>query len=323
MLIDLGLSPGPADLTVLGEPDEDAVTDTGPEIPVCALPAGVIGLDADCIVVSDMGPVLDDYDKVARRQAVATGEAHTEPHRIAECRGCIWWPHCEAELLDRRDVSLVVRGAQADALLGVGIATVDQLARYTGNRRSTGRADRSTTPWSPRRRGSPTFPLIRRVRTPRIHRADIEVDVDMESFGESGAYLWGTLLTDTTDPDVPVRYRPFVTWTPLPTADEARRSPSSGHGCARSANVPHRAEDVRRLPVTHSRPRIGGCSARPTGSPGCRASHPCRRRGIHRLPNSGSTCSRPSATTSSAPEAKASNASHRSPVTLARSRSRR
>ena len=115
------------------------MTDTRPEIPVCALPAGVIGLDADCIVVSDMGPVLDDYDKVfARRQAVATGEAHTEPHRIAECRGCIWWPHCEAELLDRRDVSLVVRGA-ADALLGVGIATVDQLARYTGNRRSTGR----------------------------------------------------------------------------------------------------------------------------------------------------------------------------------------
>ena len=223
MLIDLGLSPGPADLTVLGEPDEDAVTDTGPEIPVCALPAGVIGLDADCIVVSDMGPVLDDYDKVfARRQAVATGEAHTEPHRIAECRGCIWWPHCEAELLDRRDVSLVVRGAQADALLGVGIATVDQLARYTGEPPvdwaggSFDDAVVTAAAWLA------DVPLIRRVRTPRIHRADIEVDVDMESFGESGAYLWGTLLTDTTDPDVPVRYRPFVTWTPLPTADEAR-----------------------------------------------------------------------------------------------------
>jgi predicted RecB family nuclease len=40
------------------------------------------------------------------------------------------------------------------------------------------------------------------------------VDVDLESYQEHGAYLWGTLLYGV--------YRPFVTWDPLPTVDEAR-----------------------------------------------------------------------------------------------------
>jgi predicted RecB family nuclease len=47
-----------------------------------------------------------------------------------------------------------------------------------------------------------------------VRRADVEVDVDLESFQEYGAYLWGTLLNGV--------YRPFVTWDPLPTEDEGR-----------------------------------------------------------------------------------------------------
>ena len=52
-------------------------------------------------------------------------------------------------------------------------------------------------------------------------RADIEVDVDMESFGDSGAYLWGVLLSGV-DIGEPQGYRAFATWRPLPDPDEAR-----------------------------------------------------------------------------------------------------
>ena len=47
----------------------------------------------------------------------------------------------------------------------------------------------------------------------------------MESFGESGAYLWGALLTypgGLREGDHPAGYHAFATWDPLPTLDEAR-----------------------------------------------------------------------------------------------------
>jgi predicted RecB family nuclease len=58
-----------------------------------------------------------------------------------------------------------------------------------------------------------------------VPRADIEVDVDMESFGEAGAYLWGALLRHPggrLPGDEPDGYRAFATWDPVPTQDEAR-----------------------------------------------------------------------------------------------------
>lgn len=202
MLLDLGLSPD------LREQD---------------LQGGVIGLDADCIVVHPTGTMLDDYRRVfARRQAIARGEIPTTPRRVGECRGCPWWAQCGPELEQRHDVSLVATGNQTQALEEIGVTTIDQLAEYRGD---------APPGWPSNARFADTVvgaiawlddvPLVRRVEHPRVHRADVEVDVDMESYGEDGAYLWGTLLTDRSDRDRPVVYRAFVTWDPLPTRDEA------------------------------------------------------------------------------------------------------
>lgn len=195
-----------------------------PPVPEEQLVAGAVGLDADCILVHPIGTALPDYRQVfARRRRLAAGEVATTPRKVSECRGCPWWGRCGPELTERRDVSLVANGNRADALRSAGIHTVDQLARYTGEPPpewpSTMRFDDvviGAIAWLA------DIPLVRRVPRPAVVRADVEVDVDMESFGEDGAYLWGTLLTDRTDLARAVRYRAFVTWQALPTTDEAR-----------------------------------------------------------------------------------------------------
>jgi len=62
---------------------------------------------------------------------------------------------------------------------------------------------------------------VRRNRQIVVPRADVEVDVDMESFDEAGAYLWGCLLSGS-DIGLPRDYYAFATWEPVPTPDEAR-----------------------------------------------------------------------------------------------------
>jgi predicted RecB family nuclease len=144
-----------------------------------------------------------------------------------ECRRCPWWPTCEVELEREQDVSLVVRGDAATALRAAGVTSVARLAAL----------DPAAEPPAPLA-GAP-FPdlvalarawqrglaVVRRVPEVRVLRADVEVDVDMESFGESGAYMWGVLLTSpggTLPGDEPEGYRAFATWEPVPTTDEAR-----------------------------------------------------------------------------------------------------
>ncbi|MBB4906767.1 TM0106 family RecB-like putative nuclease [Actinophytocola algeriensis] len=198
--------------------------------------AGVVGLDGDVVVWHDLEAptwpggrdALAEYDarfadRLAVANAAATGaEALAQPSRIVECRSCPWWPICQVELQKARDVSLVVRGEEAASLRAVGVRTVDDLAVLDPD-------DESLPPT-----GMPMsdavglakawladLTVVRRVPDIHVPRAEVEVDVDMESFGDSGAYLWGALLTGA-DVGEKQGYRAFATWEPLPTDDEAR-----------------------------------------------------------------------------------------------------
>ncbi|MEY7970916.1 TM0106 family RecB-like putative nuclease [Saccharomonospora xinjiangensis] len=197
---------------------------------------GVVGLDADVVVWHDLTAAtwsggrtaLEEYDErfadrlAVARAAASRGEALAEPSRILECKRCPWWPVCEADLAKARDVSLVVRGEDAAELRRAGISTVDQLAALDAG-------DESPIQWTGTtfddavalaRAWLADLTVVRRVEKVHVPRADVEVDIDMESFGDSGAYLWGCLLSGA-DIGVEQGYRAFVTWDPLPTDDEA------------------------------------------------------------------------------------------------------
>jgi predicted RecB family nuclease len=202
---------------------------------------GVIGLDADVVVWHDLGAehwpgdrsTLEEYDarfadRIAVAAAAATGgPALARPSRIMECRRCPWWPTCEVELEREQDVSLVVRGDAATALRAAGITSVARLAAL--NPAAEPPAPHARTPFPDlvalARAWQRGLAVVRRVPEVPVLRADVEVDVDMESFGESGAYLWGALLTrpgGVLPGDEPEGYRAFATWEPVPTVDEAR-----------------------------------------------------------------------------------------------------
>ncbi|MGH3777927.1 MAG: TM0106 family RecB-like putative nuclease [Pseudonocardiaceae bacterium] len=198
---------------------------------------GVVGLDADVVVWHDLDAptwpggrtAMAEYDaRFADRLAVARAAA-TEaeplalPSRVTECRSCPWWPTCGPALRASRDVSMVLRGEDTVALRAAGVSTVDALAAL----------DPAGEPPAPMagmplrdavllaRAWQRDLTLVRRNQRIAVPRADVELDVDMESFDEAGAYLWGCLLSGS-DIGVPGGYRAFATWEPVPTPDEAR-----------------------------------------------------------------------------------------------------
>ncbi|MGH3912401.1 MAG: TM0106 family RecB-like putative nuclease [Pseudonocardiaceae bacterium] len=198
---------------------------------------GVIGLDADVVLWHDLDArtwpggrsAMDEYDaRFADRVAIAHaamtgGEPLAAPSRVNECRSCPWWPTCGAALRADRDVSMVLRGEDGTALRAAGVVTVDDLAALDplGEPPVPLAGVRLADAVVLARAWQRDLTLVRRNRRVVVPRADVEVDVDMESFGDSGAYLWGCLLTGA-DLGLPPGYRPFVTWEPVPTLDEAR-----------------------------------------------------------------------------------------------------
>jgi predicted RecB family nuclease len=198
---------------------------------------GAIGVEADVVVWHDLQApnwpdgrdALGEYDvrfadRVAVASAAAAGAAPLAfPSRVNECKGCPWWPTCEAQLRESRDVSLVVRGEEAGVLRDIGVSTVDELAALRPENVGDAPLTAATTADAPllAKAWLRDLPLVRRVRHVEVPRGDVEVDVDMESYAEAGAYLWGCLLSGA-DVGEQQGYSAFVTWSPLPSRDEAR-----------------------------------------------------------------------------------------------------
>jgi predicted RecB family nuclease len=200
---------------------------------------GVIGLDADAVVWHDLRAghwpgghsTFAEYaarlaDRTAVAVAAATGApALAQPSRITECRHCPWWPTCEEALVRAQDVSLVVRGEVAVSLRQAGVPTVAALAGLDPRGPSPVPGVPMEDAIGLARAWLRGLSVVRRVPVVAVPRADVEIDVDMESFGEAGAYLWGALLRypgGRRPGDEPDGYRAFATWEPLPTPDEAR-----------------------------------------------------------------------------------------------------
>ena len=173
------------------------------------------------------------------------GEFPTSPYWHRECLECPFAGHCEAELDARDDVSLVrfTSEAQQELFRRHDIVTRRALAQLD-----------PTLARAPRSRGEMLTPapepveamlaksldklddLIYRARAHQWNSplrivapekmgcatADVEVDVDMESYGEA-TYLWGAdVHTAHTLAGVESGYHAFVDWGPLaPEAESA------------------------------------------------------------------------------------------------------
>jgi predicted RecB family nuclease len=185
-----------------------------------ALSGGVIGFGFDTMLVHDLTTVLDEYDRrYADRITVARGEAETVPSQVPECRSCPWWSRCREWLVAHRDVSLVATGARAEVLRDEGVRTIDDLARWQGAAPVLWQHGSFEDVVVAAKAWLAGAELVRRVPQVRVLRADVEVDVDLESYQEHGAYLWGALLANGSEAP---RYHAFVTWDAVPTPDEAR-----------------------------------------------------------------------------------------------------
>ncbi len=175
------------------------------------------------------------------RYAAGEGPFPTEPYWHRDCPDCPYAPHCEAELEARDDVSLTrfTTRVQQLALREHGVATRASLARLDPARARSARsrlALEATTPED--HLGRTIDKLDELIYRARVHErgvparavdrrqmgcptADVEVDVDMESY-EDVTYLWGATVTLRAPvPGLADGYVGIARWHDLSAAGEA------------------------------------------------------------------------------------------------------
>ena len=183
--------------------------------------------------------LLEEHARWARGE----GAFPTAPYWHRDCPECPYAAYCEAQLESIDDVSLV-RFTSFDQQLLLrehGVATRARLARLDPERARRAR-HRPLNPLEPHeledvlgRRIDKLDDLIYRSRAhergtslrvlgpERIGcpTADVEVDVDMESYDDT-TYLWGASVSvNVPTPGVESGYRAFVEWGDLNAASEA------------------------------------------------------------------------------------------------------
>ena len=176
------------------------------------------------------------------------GEFPTSPYWHRECLTCEFNEHCEAQLEAVDDVSLTrfTSIGQQEALRASGVRTRAQLARLDPVRAQHAKAHIAPSPESAREefervdRLSRSFDkLDELIYRARAHvrgsplrildpsqmgcpTADVEIDVDMESYDDA-TYLWGANVTVHRDVEgVTTGHYSFVTWELLTRDVEAR-----------------------------------------------------------------------------------------------------
>ncbi|MEO7588965.1 MAG: TM0106 family RecB-like putative nuclease [Arachnia sp.] len=135
------------------------------------------------------------------------------PIRVKECEWCAWWEVCRGQM-DDDDLSLRISKAPLDvrelqALVSLGISTVTELAGadveelLPGYLPLTSHRDRSASRL--RQAAQRARMLADGVALERISgdpigvpRADVEVDLDIETAEGDITYLWGALVTNRT-----------------------------------------------------------------------------------------------------------------------------
>ncbi|WP_377739278.1 TM0106 family RecB-like putative nuclease [Corynebacterium choanae] len=118
-----------------------------------------------------------DYER-ALHGAIAVAIPN-HPQRVKQCASCRFFFDCGPKLHQLDDISLVLPGQKAAPYREAGITTVDQLSRIND---SNGRKARA---WQ---QGITAY-LRTDAQLPPLR--DIEIDVDVESYLDRGAYLWG------------------------------------------------------------------------------------------------------------------------------------
>ncbi len=178
--------------------------------------------------------VLEAHD----RWRAGAADFPTEPYWHRECLDCPFAPHCAEELASRDDVSLVrfTTLAQQAALREAGITTRRALARLdphearraregadVGSAAAVAREVEHLDQLIYRARVAVDGTLRRRVEPAAMGcaRADVEVDVDMESY-EDATYLWGAVVSLARPvPGVSAGYHAVATFDPPTPAGEA------------------------------------------------------------------------------------------------------